>query len=349
MPEIFDDFNAIAVATVGAMSNTTRQFFADWWRRLTSSPNKMPAFAKPAPIETPSYNQASAVKSSNPISSNQTARERFFVAGSMLTDVGRVRNGNEDKVLYVAPEAGSREGKVGFLALVADGMGGHAAGEVASEMAAELIRDLVYSSREAPPQVLSNAFHTANRAIFERSQDNPELQGMGTTCTAILIRDELLYLAQIGDSRAYLWRDNLFHQLSDDQTLHAKLIREGLMTKEEALTAPGGNFILQALGARENIDPTISEGMKLQGGDKLLLCSDGLYSFVKDEEIAGLVSVEAPAEACQHLIDAANEAGGTDNISVGIFHISSMPPLPPTGKREQASDKPIFLSPTDEA
>jgi protein phosphatase len=263
----------------------------------------------------------------------------------MLTDVGRIRKTNEDKVLYVAPEVGASEEKIGFLALVADGMGGHAAGEVASEMAAELIRNLVYSSRERPPQALSNAFHMANRAIFEQSQNDPELRGMGTTCTAILIRDETLYLAHIGDSRAYLWRNDDFRQLSDDQTLHAKLVRDGLMTAEEALTAPGGNFILQALGARESIEPTISEhGLKLESGDRLLLCSDGLYSFVKDAEIAKLIAAEAPAEACQHLVDAANGAGGADNISVGIFQILN---TPPPERREQASTKPILVSEAD--
>ena len=157
----------------------------------------------------------------------------------MRTDVGRVRSANEDTVVFVAPAEGSPEGKLGYLALVADGMGGHAAGEVASAVAAEVIRRIFYSTEAAPPSVLKSAFETANQMIFDRAALEPDLNGMGTTCTAIAIRGDRLWLAHVGDTRAYLMRDGALSQLSDDQTLHAQLIRDGVMTAAEAERSSG--------------------------------------------------------------------------------------------------------------
>jgi protein phosphatase len=145
---------------------------------------------------------------------------------------------------------------------------------------------------------------------------------MGTTCTAILVRQNQLYLAHVGDSRAYLFRDGLLNQISDDQTLHAQLIRDGVMTAEEAAHSPGGNFILQALGAREAIAPTIyATGLPLLAGDRLMLCSDGLHGMVRNEDISTILATRIPSEACHLLIAAANAAGGHDNISVGVFDV----------------------------
>jgi len=263
------------------------------------------------------------------------------VVGAMLTDIGRVRSTNEDAVAFVAPAEGTPEEDVGFLALVADGMGGHAAGEVASALAADVVRRMVYSSSAAPPRALRTAFETANRAILDHSAANPDTRGMGTTCTAILIRGNLLWLAHVGDSRAYLLRDGALQQLSDDQTLHAQLIRDGVMTPEEARTSPGGNFILQALGARDKFEATLFEkGQELRVGDVVLLCSDGLYNLVTDAEIAKVVSASNPQEACRELIDKALAAGGVDNVSVGVFRIVG---ATLARNRDQAATKPIRI------
>ncbi|PPQ39421.1 protein phosphatase [Rhodoblastus acidophilus] len=266
-------------------------------------------------------------------------RQNFSVQGAMLSDVGRVRDTNEDSVVYVVPEPGSPQQRKGALAIVADGMGGHAAGEVASAMAVELMRNLVYASEDPPPRALEHAMLAANRAIFEHGRTHPETEGMGTTCTAILIRDDRLYLAHVGDSRAYLLREGRLHQISDDQTLHAKLIRDGLMTEDEALQAPGGNFILQALGAREDICPSIFEqGLRLESGDRLMLCSDGLHGLVAHADLCAAVAGASPEDACRILIDAANAAGGHDNISVGVFHIAAPDK---TAENPQAATKPF--------
>ncbi len=246
------------------------------------------------------------------------------VVGAMRTDVGRIRSSNEDAVAFVAPADGVPEAKLGYFALVADGMGGHAAGEVASALAAEVVRRVFFSLDVPAPQALKTAFETANRAIFDRAARDPECTGMGTTCTAIVIRDNRLWLAHVGDSRAYLLRDGKLTQLSDDQTLHAQLVREGVLTPEEAERTPGGNVILQALGTRLEISPTVwAEGLPLRIGDAVVLCSDGLSNLVTDDDIAAIASEHAPHEACVRLIDAALRAGGYDNISVGVFLIEA--------------------------
>jgi PPM family protein phosphatase len=246
----------------------------------------------------------------------------FEIAGAMLTDIGRARTTNEDAVAFVIPSNNDPAASKGSLLLVADGMGGHAAGEVASALAVESVRRVYYSVQDLVPRSLITAFNTANQAIFEHGRKRPECRGMGTTCTALAIRDRQVWLAHVGDSRAYLLRGNALIQLSDDQSLHAQMIREGLLTKEEAKFAGGGNLLLQALGTRENVVPTIWEkGMPLTEGDILILCSDGLWNLVDDATIAQVAARAAPHEACQNLISAALEAGGYDNVSVGVFAV----------------------------
>jgi protein phosphatase len=276
---------------------------------------------------------------------DDTSPGRLQVIGAMLTHVGRVRSINEDTVAFVVPMEGSPDKEMGSLALVADGMGGHAAGEVASALAADVVRRVVYSADGSVPHALRTAFEAANRAIRDYSAANPETRGMGTTCTAIVIRRNILWLAHVGDSRAYLLRDGVFEQLSDDQTLHAQLIRDGVMSPEEAEKDPRRNFILQALGARDEITPTMPEqGWQLRAGDIVLLCSDGLYALVKDEEIAKIARESNPQEACQELIEKALSAGGLDNISVGVFQIVD---AAPARKLEQASTKRIPIIQVD--
>ena len=261
------------------------------------------------------------------------------VVSAMLTDIGRVRSTNEDTVAFVAPAEGTPEEKVGFMALVADGMGGHAAGEVASALAADVVRRVVYSSSEAPSRALRTAFESANRAILDYAAANPGARGMGTTCTTILIRNNLLWLAHVGDSRAYLLREGVLLQLSDDQTLHARLIRDGVMTPEQAQKSPGGNFILQALGARDKFEPTIFDaGRELRPDDTVLLCSDGLHNLVTDADILAIVHANNPQEACRELVEKALAAGGIDNVSVGVFRIVD---APLARNRDQAATKPI--------
>ena len=246
------------------------------------------------------------------------------IIGAMRTDTGLVRSHNEDAVAWVTPHDDDAALNRGSLALVADGMGGHAAGEVASALAADVIRRLYYDLDGAIPQVLANAFTTANRAIIEYAQEHPECRGMGTTCTVLAFRDQHAWLAHIGDSRAYLLRDRHLVQLSEDQTLVAKLVSEGTLTHEEADHSPMHNVILQALGTTSNIKPMIgAKGLPLQIGDVLILCSDGVSNMVPNEKIAEVASRLPPQEACDALIEAALAAGGHDNASLGVFSVTT--------------------------
>jgi serine/threonine protein phosphatase PrpC len=244
------------------------------------------------------------------------------IAGSMLTDTGCVRPSNEDAAAYVIPSGDDPNAARGSLLIVADGMGGHAAGEIASGLAVEVVRRVYYARTEPVPESLVIAFDAANRAILEHASKFPECRGMGTTCTALVAQDGHLWLAHVGDSRAYILRKGNLKQLSRDQTLHAEMIREGLMSQEEAETANGRNVILQALGISPDLEPAIWEkGVPLKAGDIVILCSDGLWNMVDDEAIGEIAGSRAPEAACKDLIAAALAAGGYDNVSVGVFAV----------------------------
>lgn len=244
------------------------------------------------------------------------------IIGAMRTDTGLVRALNEDSVAWITPHDEAVARRRGSLALVADGMGGHAAGEVASAMAADIIRRLYYDLDGTIPQVLSRAFLSAHRAILEHAEKHPECMGMGTTCTVLAFHDDEAWLAHIGDSRAYMLRGHTLTQLSQDDSLVAKAVREGAMTQQEADNSPMHNVILQALGAIPQIHPMIaSRGIKLHPGDVLILCSDGVSGMVPDGRIAEIASRLPPQEACDALIEAALAAGGHDNASLGVFSV----------------------------
>jgi PPM family protein phosphatase len=240
----------------------------------------------------------------------------------MLSNTGLVRSLNEDVVLYAtAPENGAAA-KRGTLALVADGMGGHTAGEVASALAAEVVRRVFFELEGSLPNVLASAFAAANRAILDWAAQHPECSGMGTTCTALALNDAGAWLAHIGDSRAYLLRNGALTQLSNDQTLVASLVRQGKLTQEEASHSPIHNVIVQALGMGPEIAPVIWEKpLALVSGDVMVLCSDGLSGEVSDDVIAQTVERLPPGEACEALIGEALAAGGHDNISVGVVRV----------------------------
>jgi PPM family protein phosphatase len=252
------------------------------------------------------------------------ASSALHIVGAMRTDPGLVREVNEDSVVWVTPQDRDVAASHGSLALVADGMGGHAAGEVASALAADVIRRLYYDLGGAIPDVFATAFAAANKAILEYAAEHPECRGMGTTCTALAFRDGQAWLAHIGDSRAYLLREGTLVQLSEDQTLVAKLVSEGTLTQEEADHSPMQNVILQALGTTNQINPMIgSRGVTLERGDVWILCSDGVFNMVPNGKIADIAGRLAPQEACHALIEAALAAGGHDNASLGVFSVTA--------------------------
>ena len=251
----------------------------------------------------------------------------FALAGAMLSHAGCVRTVNEDTVAYLLPDAGSAAGRRGSLALVADGMGGHAAGAIASQLAVETVYRLYYELDGPIPEVLSKSFAAANEAIWQRSQSDPACAGMGTTCTAMAIRDNRVYLAHIGDSRAYVLRGGQLYQISRDHSLVAELVRNGTLTQDAAERSPQRNVILRALGTKPLAEPAIwDEGLPLEDGDVLILCSDGLSDLVDDDTMCSIIAGQSHYEACQALIDAALAAGGHDNISVGLFVVGGSAP-----------------------
>jgi protein phosphatase len=258
------------------------------------------------------------------------------IVGAMRTDPGLVREANEDAVAWITPQ--DETAAKGSLAIVADGMGGHAAGEIASAIALDVIQRVYYELDAPIPKVLETAFTVANRAILAYAEQHPECRGMGTTCTTLAFRDGKVWLAHIGDSRAYLLRQGELRQLSEDQTLVAQLLSEGTITPEEADSSPVQNVILQALGAKPQIEPIIgSDGLGLEPGDVLILCSDGVFNMVKEPMIADVAGRLPPQEACDALIEAALAAGGHDNASLGIFAVNAdtaaRKPLEPTTRR----------------
>jgi len=250
------------------------------------------------------------------------------------TDLGKTRDHNEDCFLVAdlsRPEAslGPRVrdhqlGARGSLLIVADGMGGAAAGELASEMATETIFDHMVKSwgsePEATPQRfayrLKEAVDVANGRLHAFAKAHPEVRGMGTTTTAVGVLGDQAFLSQVGDSRAYLIRDGEAVQLTKDQSLMQRLVEAGELTEEEAAQSERRNIILQALGpdAKVKVDLTHQD---VRRGDVLVLCSDGLSGQVKKEEIAAIAGgTRDVAAACDKLIALANERGGPDNITV---------------------------------
>ena len=229
-----------------------------------------------------------------------------------LTDVGRRRENNQDQLLVDEQRD---------VYAIADGMGGHAAGEVASSIAikalAETINDI---SDEEANQLLVDAFQEGNRRICESVLARGEWRGMGTTIVALVRRDDRVIIGHVGDSRSYVLRDGSLMQLTDDHSWVAEQVRMGLLTNEEAHKHPMRNIVTRAMGNRLELEVDVSE-QSIQPGDVFLLCSDGLNSMLGDDQISEILSrhQDDPVQACRALIDAANESGGDDNITVIVL------------------------------
>jgi PPM family protein phosphatase len=250
------------------------------------------------------------------------------------TDVGRMREHNEDAFVVadltrgnatLQPEVRSHAiGDRGTLFMVADGMGGAAAGEIASAMAIEgVLREVTEALAGAEPPTddtfataIKRATATANAEIHAFALEHPEFRGMGTTATVAGVLGDTVYVAQVGDSRAYLVRGGVAAQITKDQSLMQKLVEAGELTQEEAEQSERRNIILQALGPEPSIKVDLTS-QQLRRGDVLVLCSDGLSGQVRTEDIARAVTDEKDlVTVCKRLIDMANDAGGPDNITV---------------------------------
>ncbi len=264
--------------------------------------------------------------------SNKAIRVEVFAK----TDLGRTRDHNEDRFLVadltrkaasLQPDVRQHDiGPRGTLLVVADGMGGAAAGELASEMATDTIYAHLVKTWNAEDEVtpqrfayrLKEAVEVANSSIHAHAKAHPEVRGMGTTTTAAGVLNDHLYLTQVGDSRAYLIRGGQAHQITKDQSLMQRLVEAGELTEEEAAQSERRNIILQALGPDPKVKVDLTH-QEVRRGDILVLCSDGLSGQVKKEEIAQIVTTTPDlSAACDKLIALANQRGGPDNITVVI-------------------------------
>jgi protein phosphatase len=271
------------------------------------------------------------------------------------SDVGLVRENNEDSFLIanlttgVATQESAKIhdaiGEEGTLLLVADGMGGAKAGEVASRMAVESIAQNFFTSLRSNQsidqqefvRILKTAIEEANRLVFQEAQRDGKLKGMGTTLTAAAVHGTSIFFAQLGDSRAYLVRNGCITQMTRDQSLVAQLAASGALKPEEAKGHPQRNVILQALGIDTEVDVVVSHDC-LRRHDRAVLCSDGLSGKVEPEELNEILHKWAiPKDACQRLIELARERGGQDNITVIVacFDGEGLP-LP------DATDIPVY-------
>lgn len=247
-----------------------------------------------------------------------------FVVDTQLgarTDLGLVRENNEDKYEFFEPEELEVLAVKGSLYAVADGMGGHASGQIASDLGLKMILKNYYADpSEDIVKSLRTAIRAANSYIYEAAQIVAERNGMGTTCTVAILRDNELIAGQVGDSRLYLIRDGTIRRVTEDHSWVSEQVKRGSLTEEEARSSPFRNVITRSLGAGPDVEVDIYQE-QLEKGDVLVLCSDGLTGYVSDEEILETASAWSPSVAALKLVDRANERGGGDNITTLIIGI----------------------------
>ncbi|WP_337171656.1 Stp1/IreP family PP2C-type Ser/Thr phosphatase [Gemmatimonas aurantiaca] len=240
------------------------------------------------------------------------------------TDPGCVRELNEDALLLRVPDSERAMRQHGVLALVCDGMGGHEAGEVASALARDTIVHTLDVNDTQLPDALVQAIQAANRAIHDAGRRQPALRGMGTTCCALILRDGAAWCAHVGDSRCYLLRGGDLLLMTEDHSAVMDMVRRGILSLEEARHHPDKNVISRALGSHASIEVSSwNHPFIVQPDDVFLLCSDGLYDLVSDEDIRTVMTHGLPHAqvACDRLIALARERGGLDNISAVIVHL----------------------------
>jgi serine/threonine protein phosphatase PrpC len=247
------------------------------------------------------------------------------VEAAGLTDVGCQRENNEDSLAYWEPNAEEEFLRKGRLAVIADGMGGYEGGQEASRLAVETIRE-VYGrvSGDDLQGALLQGFEAAHDRIRRYAEEHPELEGMGTTCTALALNGPRLYFAHVGDSRLYLVRGRTITRLTRDHSYVGRLVESGIIGSEEAEHHPQRHILTAALGAGpEIVTDAPPHPVALEPGDALVLCTDGLWSLVHEQELVDIVSSHSAPAACSALVELARGRGGPDNITVQVLRISA--------------------------
>ncbi len=249
------------------------------------------------------------------------------------SDKGNVRKGNED--FYAGEKIKHEE----YLFVVADGMGGHRAGDVASKLGTLTFMKYYKKLRRKKFPIMdamNRSVDKANWAILKKASSDPKKRGMGTTFSAIVISNLKAYIVHVGDSRIYLIRNDRILQLTTDHTFVGKMVEEGRITEDEARDHPQKNILYMSLGAREAFEPEVNEYFDILGGDLFVMCSDGLNNMVTDTIIKEYVLSYDTREAVEELIKLANSNGGTDNITIQVIHIDP--------NREPAKTEPIPIA-----
>lgn len=233
------------------------------------------------------------------------------------TDIGSKRSMNQD-YMYCNTEP---VGRFQNLLIVADGMGGHRAGDYASRLCVEtMVQSLEKSAHKTPVSLFEEAVTAANKAVFEESASHVEYEGMGTTVVACTLEENTLYITNIGDSRLYLIRDGI-EQITDDHSLVEEMVKQGNITESEARIHPQKNIITRALGINEEVQADFFE-IDVEQGDVIMLCSDGLSNMIEDEDMEYIVkNSDTLQTAAESLVARANENGGNDNITVVLAEV----------------------------
>lgn len=268
-------------------------------------------------------------KSKPPVSENSNeSYESGNLQVVILSDLGNIRTNNEDRGMYykVADENIIRE--KGQMLIVADGMGGHQAGEVASKMAADIISREYFNQpgNGSVEKKLAKVFALANKNIFEMSRSNKAYNGMGTTCTVLVLLDQTIYYAQVGDSRAYIQKGGSILQITEDHTYVQELVKSGDITAEEAATHPKRNILTNAMGTKPDLRIDTGKcNLAFENNDRLLLCSDGLYDYLSDKELNDILSKNLLKDAAAYMVNQAKIRGGHDNITVVLAEKKGIP------------------------
>lgn len=253
------------------------------------------------------------------------------------TDLGRVRENNEDRFDFMEPERPEVLATRGCLYAVADGMGGHEAGQIASELALKTFFRAYYADAGSPPETaLRSAVRAANSLVVDTANLVPGRQGMGTTLSAVALVQDRLWVAHVGDSRIYRLRGGSLERLTQDHSWVHEQVARGSMTPEEAQRSPYRNVILRCLGAEREVEPDIFD-QPLQAGDHYLLCTDGLSGAVDDATLERLLASDAPTVVAGRLVDLANAGGGQDNITAVVLRVDALQELEPPSDEPDVS------------
>jgi len=245
----------------------------------------------------------------------------LVVRAVLRTDVGLVRSENQDFGSYTTPAEEHRSHPGGRLLIVADGMGGHRGGATASRLAAETVKKQYLDSETTDvASALRDALTRANARIFSEAQANPDLRGMGTTTSALAVRNGEGWFGHVGDSRIYRVRNDEIKQLTEDHSLVASMVREGLITAKEAETHPRRNVLQRSMGVSEDVEIDVHGPFELQEGDTFILCSDGLHGLVKEPELKDVAKLPID-QAADEFVKRALDRGAPDNVTVIVARV----------------------------